>query len=452
MSTQLRSPAEQETTRRTGHIARVVIASMVTGLISALMLVIVVFAGAAEHVTTGLTMIAFGSGWAMLAVLSGRRTDQPQRWARIPAAAMGIVGAALIVAAPGDRVMGALGWVWPPALLALAIWMIRRARRELHSRTRIWIVNPVCIVLALAAVGGGTETVFESMDHSLQAPAGQTYAVNGHRMYMHCTGTGSPTVLLSSGFGERSPSWSWIAPAVARTTRVCVYDRAGQGWSEPASGPQDGIELATDLHAVLTGAQIGGPYVLVGHSVGGTYNMIFAARYPAEVVGMVLLDSATPEQFSALPTYSGFYSTFRRLSGVLPTAARLGLGRIVSMTQFGGLPAAARDQERSFAATARDASGQRDEWSELPTVFRQAKALTTFGAKPLVVITASEGQDPGWSAAQDKLATLSSNNVHRIVRGADHMALLDDQKFAAVSSAAISDVVTAVRTNTPLQR
>ena len=167
----------------------------------------------------------------------------------------------------------------------------------------------MCVALALAAIGGATETVLESTDHRLDAPAGQTYDVAGHRMYLHCTGTGSPTVLLSNGFGERTPSWSWIASTVAATTRVCVYDRAGQGWSEAASGPQDGAQVAADLHATLAQAHVAGPYVLAGHSIGGIYNMIFAARYPTEVAGMVLLDSATPEQFTALPKYPSFYST-----------------------------------------------------------------------------------------------------------------------------------------------
>jgi pimeloyl-ACP methyl ester carboxylesterase len=397
-------------------------------------------------------MLAFALGWAMLAVLSARRTSQPQRWARVPAAAMAIVGGGLVVSRPGDQVMSALGWIWPPAVLALAIWMMRSVRRALRSRTRAWLVQPVCAVLAIAAVGGGVETVLESMDHSLQAPAGQTYQVNGHRMFLHCTGTGSPTVLLSSGFGERTPSWAWIVNSVATTTRVCAYDRAGEGWSEPADGPQDGIALATDLHATLATAGVGGPYVLAGHSVGGTYNMIFAARYPAEVAGMVLLDSATPEQFTALPNYPAFYATYRRVSGVLPTLARFGIGRVVAATQFAGLPTQARQQEQAFAATAREFRGMNDEWSQLPTAFTQAKALTSFGAKPLIVLTAGQGQDAGWSDAQDKLALLSTNSVHRTIDGATHAELLVDKRYAQQSSTAIVQVVAAARTHAALTR
>jgi pimeloyl-ACP methyl ester carboxylesterase len=457
MTMQLQTPTD--TTEATevaetkhGHIGRIAIASLGTGLLAALVLVFLVLPSATEPVVLGATMLAFAFGWAMLAVVSARRTSQPQRWARVPAAAMAIVGAGLLVAQPGDQVMSVLGWIWPPVVLGLAIWMMRTVRRALRSRTRAWLVQPVCAVLAIAAVGGGVETVLESMDHSLQAPAGQTYEVNGHRMFLHCTGTGNPTVLLSSGFGERSPSWSWIVDSVATTTRVCVYDRAGEGWSEPADGPQDGIELATDLHATLAAADIAGPYVLAGHSVGGTYNMIFAARYPTEIAGMVLLDSATPEQFTALPNYPRFYSNYRRVSGVLPTLARLGIGRIVAGTQFAGLPAQARQQEQAFAATARDFRGMNDEWSQLPTAFTQAKALTTVGAKPLVVLTAGQGQATGWSAAQDKLSLLSTNTVHRSLDGATHAELLVNRSYAEQSSTAIVQVVAAARTHAALTR
>jgi len=456
MTAQLQTPDAAEATEvaeaKRGHIGRIVIGSLGTGLLAALVLVLLVLPSATEPVVLGATMLAFALGWAMLAILSTRRTGQPQTWARVPAAAMAIAGTALLLSRPGDQVMSALGWIWPPAVLVLAVWMIRTVRPALRSRTRNWLVQPVCAVLAIAAVAGGAETVLESMDHNLQAPAGQTYEVAGHKMFLHCTGTGSPTVVLSSGFGERSPSWAWIVNSVATATRVCVYDRAGEGWSEPAVGPQDGIELATDLHALLAAADIAGPYVLAGHSVGGTYNMIFAARYPAEVAGMVLLDSATPEQFTALPNYPAFYSTYRRVSGVLPTLARLGIGRIVAATQFAGLPARARQQEQAFAATARDFRGMNDEWSQLPTAFTQAKALGTFGAKPLIVLTGSEDQEAGWSDAQDKLALLSTNSVHRSLDGATHAELLADKRFAQQSSTAIVQVVAAARTHAALTR
>jgi pimeloyl-ACP methyl ester carboxylesterase len=435
--------------RRRGHLGLLVIGSVATGLIAALLLTLVVFAGAREHVITGALLLGFGLGWLMLAMLTGRWSDQPQRWALVPAAAMGTVGAAVLLLPLNNTTMRLAGWIWAPLLAGLAVWMVIQARRRLHSTARIFVVYPLCAVLALSAVGGITETVWEAASHNPHPAAGATFDVGGHRLYLECSGTGNPTVLLSNGAGEHTPSWAWITPAVARDTRVCAYDRAGLGWSSSAAGPQDGVELATDLHGLLQAAQVPGPYVLAGHSVGGAYEMIFAARYPNEVAGMVLLDSSSPEQFR-LPTYPSFYSGYRRVSALFPTLARLGLARVASGTGFAGLPPAARSQEQALVSTPAEQNGQRDEWSMLPTAFNQAKALRDFGAKPLVVITAGQGQLSGWSAAQDKLAKLSTNSAHRTIAGVEHAALLDDQRFAGNSSQAIRDVVTSVRTGTPL--
>ena len=429
---------------RSGRIGLVVAAALLSGAASALVLTLGVFAGAEEHLITGSALLAFAASWAMLAVLSARYTDQPQRWALLPAGYLAVLGAGMLALAPGDAALATAGWVWPAGLLALTGWIVLRSRRSLRSWSRRWLLYPVCALMAVAAVGGSVETVLEATSQPTPS-AGRTYDVAGHRMYLRCEGAGSPTVLLSSGAGERSSSWAWIAPAVARDTRVCSYDRAGLGWSGSA-GPQDGVAVATDLHALLQVAQVPGPYLLAGHSTGGVYNMIFAARYPDETAGMVLLDSATPDQF-ALPAYPSAYSAWRRVSGVLPSLARLGAARVAFGAGFGGLPAQARSDERAFASDAGDLRGQRDEWRQLPIAFGQAKALHDFGAKPLIVVTAGRGAQAGWPAAQDRLAALSSNAAHRTFAAASHEAFLEDQRFAAESSQAIRDVLTAVRTD-----
>jgi pimeloyl-ACP methyl ester carboxylesterase len=437
-------------TARRGHIGRIVVGSLAAGLAAALVLVLFVFAGAAEAVVTGSAMLAFGFGWAMLAALSVWRTDQPQRWALVPAAYFAVVGAALLLFSPGDGVLSLLGWAWPPLLLALLVWTVVRARRHLRSRTRPLMLYPVLAVLALVAVGGAVEAVAVPASGAPTA-GGRMIDVGGHRLYLACRGTGSPTVVLENGFGEDTPSWAWIVKDVAPDTRVCVYDRAGQGWSQSAAGPQDGAQLAAELHTLLERAAVPGPYVLAGHSVGGTYALNFAARYPQQVAGMVLLDSSTPRQFTALPGYPAAYSSGRLLSGLLPPLARVGLWRLAAAGNFAGLPPQARSRELALAATTRELSSQRAEWSELPAAFTQAQALTDLGGKPLIVVTAGLGQQAGWPAAQDQLARLSANSSHRTVAGADHTALLYNEAMSANSSQAIRDVVSAVRAGTPLK-
>lgn len=435
--------------RTRGHIGLIVAGSFATGLTAALLLVLVVFAGAAEAAVTGSALLAFGLGWAMLAVLSVWRTDQPQQWALVPAACFAVVGGALLLFSPGDGVLSLLSWAWPPLLLALLAWTAVRARRHLRSRTRPLVVYPVLAALGLLAVGGAVETVAQSATEGPPA-AGHMVDVGGHRLYLACRGTGSPTVVLENGFGEDTPSWAWIVKDVAPDTRVCVYDRAGQGWSESAPGPQDGVQLAADLHTLLERAAVPGPYVLAGHSVGGTYALTFAARYPQQVAGMVLLDSSTPRQFTALPGYPAAYSTGQRMTGLLPPLARVGLWRLAGSGAFAGLPAQARSQELALAATTRELSSQRAEWSRLPAAFTQAQALTDLYGKPLIVVTAGLGQQQGWLAAQGQLARLSTNSLQRTVPGADHTALLYSEAMSANSSQAIRDVVSAIRAGAPL--
>ena len=181
---------------------------------------------------------------------------------------MGLTGTGILVVAPtGNQ----LGWVWPPVVVALTIWMIVQARRTLHSRTRVWLVYPVFAALMLSAFGGAYETYREGRDAAAYPMPGRLIDVGGHSLHINCTGTGSPTVVLEPGLGEPSTAMAWIAPDVATTTRVCVYDRAGRGWSQSAAGPQDGVQTATDLHTLLERAGEPGPYVLAGHSAGGIY-------------------------------------------------------------------------------------------------------------------------------------------------------------------------------------
>ncbi|HWN61198.1 MAG TPA: hypothetical protein VNO25_11085 [Streptosporangiaceae bacterium] len=154
---------------RKGHIGLVVAGSVLTGLIVASGLAVVVFGGAAEPVITGVVLLAFGLGWAMLAVLSSRRTSQPQRWALVPAVLMGALGLAYLAFRPGTGTLEAFGWVWPIALLALVIWMIIQSRRSLRSWSRPVILYPLFAVLALAAAGGGYQTIRDTQDRSAHA-------------------------------------------------------------------------------------------------------------------------------------------------------------------------------------------------------------------------------------------------------------------------------------------
>jgi pimeloyl-ACP methyl ester carboxylesterase len=430
--------------RARGHIGLLVLGSIASGLALGLLLVLAVFGGGEEAEITGSALLALGAGFMLLGVASIVFTDQPQRWALAPGAAAAAGGLALLLLSPGGRILELAGWVWPALLLILVGWSFRGARSSLRNWSRRALLYPALVILLLVAVGGAVQTVLEATETNPPPPGGRMYLVNGHRLYLNCVGTGAPTVVLFNGLGERTPSWAWVQSTVSSSTRVCAFDRAGQGWSGAAPGPQDGHQLASDLHGLLQAAHIPAPYVLAGHSTGGAYSLVYAVQYPQEVAGVALIDSATPYQFN-LPDYPGFYSMFRRASALFPTLARAGIARITLGQGFGDLPPSARGDARAFASSPRELRSDRNEFQMLPTVFEQAKALTSLGGKPLGVLSADVGQQRGWSAAQAKLAQLSSNSFRRTAHGATHSALLEDQGFAAITSRAIADVVRAAR-------
>jgi len=349
----------------TRNIAWIVVVSVVAALILSVVLVMVVVAGARENVISAAVLLAFAAGAALLGLLSARRSDQPQRWAMMAARWLALAGTLLLLW-PGLVATAAIAWVAPVLLLALVVWMTLRVRRELNSRIRAWLIYPLFAVIALAAFAGAYETVQESLERRAHPMHGQLIDVGGgRRMYLSCAGSGNPTVVLVPGAGEPSSIWAWIGPDVARDTRVCVYDRAGRGWSDPGPSQQDGIAVVTDLNALLTAAHESSPYVLVGHSFGGLYVRAFAARYPNQIAGVVLLDATDPHQFT-LPAYPVFYEGFRRVSALFPSLARFGVGRLAYRSQYDGLPSEASAEQYMFWCTARHARSLRDEWAAAP--------------------------------------------------------------------------------------
>jgi pimeloyl-ACP methyl ester carboxylesterase len=370
-------------------------------------------------------LLGFAAGFALLAVLSARFTDRPQRWAAVPAAAMGITATGLIALAPGASTLSALGWVWPPLLLVLVTWMIVRARRRPASRLQPWLMYPIFAALALTAIGGGYQTLRATTDHPVGHVAGSRLidVGGGRRLYIRSAGSGGPTVILEPGLGESARAMArLIAPAVARTTTVVVYDRAGHGRSD--AEPAAGVDAARDLHVLLRRAHVPGPYVLAGHSLGGMFALSYAHRYPAEVGGIVLLDSMHPHQHNA-------FAGTDPLLALVPTLARTGLASLLFDRKDGDPTAQARQVVRDV--------------EEMPAELNRAAKLTSLGNKPLIVLSAGTGSLPGWAAQQNDLATLSTSSVHRTIPGATHASLINDHVDAAHSSRAIRDVVKAVQ-------
>jgi len=148
-------------------------------------------------------------------------------------------------------------------------------------------------LIALVLLGVAYQTIATEIDKSTYSPRGQLYTVNGRQMHIVCRGEGSPTVVLQAGGAAESLWWYRVQQQLAEHTRVCAYDRAGLGWSEATSSPRDPVTIAAELHALLGEADMAEPYVMAGHSYGAILARVYAAQYPQDVTGVVVVDSLT---------------------------------------------------------------------------------------------------------------------------------------------------------------
>jgi pimeloyl-ACP methyl ester carboxylesterase len=197
-------------------------------------------------------------------------------------------------------------YVVVPALIVLIGSLIawHSTRRILSLRRKSypkWRKITECIVLSLVALVAVTLTASSGFNaialyYFRHPPPGEMYLVNGHKMRIDCTGSGSPTIVLEAGGGNDGLIWGGVQPVLAKTTRVCSYDRAGFGWSDALSPPRDADHVAAELHGLLVAAKVDGPIVLMGHSIGGLYIRDYATRYRGDVAGLIFVDSSIPLQ------------------------------------------------------------------------------------------------------------------------------------------------------------
>jgi pimeloyl-ACP methyl ester carboxylesterase len=278
--------------------------------------------------------------------------------------------------------------------------------------------------------------------------------VGGYQMHLYCTGEGSPTVILEALSGGMSSYWAWVQPEIAQVTRVCSYDRSGRGWSEAALEAQDqeGQTLwttAETLHTLLHNAGVEGPYLLVGHSIGGLYVRAFVQEHPDEVAGVVLLDSAHPEQLERDPQMVAANEAFLQQSAAFPTLARIGLFRLYfdlgGEIDFQKLPARQHDELAALWSSPSYFHSQRAENLAAPLIFEQGQTLSDLDSLPLTVITADTYQPVSWAALQEELVTLSNNGIHEIISGATHASLIFNPDHAAAVSSLIIQMVDTVR-------
>ena len=329
----------------------------------------------------------------------------------------------------------------------------RRRRGPLFWLGR-FALGLVLLIAGLAVAGLAYQAVATARDQRDFPPPGQMVDVGGYRLHILCTGTAQPnaaTVILEAGTGLASPAWALVQASVSPLTRVCAYDRAGNGWSDSGPLPRDARQIATELHKLLEGAAIPGPYVLVGHSFGGMYVRAYRDAFPADVAGLVLVDSSHPDQLTSSPARSAQVATFENILRIAPLLARLGIVRLMSAgdSDTFDLPPQERAAMTAFGAKPEQSTAVLAELLSFPEVTDLLHKAASLSSLPVFVLTAGKGADPDWPALQAELGGLSSNSISRTV-DADHVSLLFSNAGAKVVSDAIAAVLEAARTGKPL--
>lgn len=298
-------------------------------------------------------------------------------------------------------------------------------------------------LLGLLLVGYVYERIVEAADAREFPLPGRLVDVGGYRLHLNCSGTGSPTVVIEAGLGDWSTGWAAVQQAVSGTTQVCTYDRAGWGWSDPGTTPRDAAQFAKDLHTLLHNAGIPGPYLMVGHSLGGFGVRVFVSEYAAEVAGVVLIDSMSPRQFSQADLATQSQPESQPQSFSLPALlARFGIVRLIARP-LGIMPDVPTDEGAYFARLVLPNSAQAlaNESGSLPASAAEAAAVESFGDLPLIVLTAELNDIEGWREWQAELLQLSSISQHLFAE-TGHNVHFEDPDTAA---AAILQMVEQVR-------
>jgi pimeloyl-ACP methyl ester carboxylesterase len=313
------------------------------------------------------------------------------------------------------------------------------------------VINLKCLTIVLALLSVFpivtlTQTV--GTDQNSPPPLGKVVDVGGYRVHLYCAGAGSPTVVIvGAGF---TFNWGLVQPEGAKLTQVCSYDHSGIGWSD--DGPKDSCSLrVSEVHTALKNAGIRGPYVLVGHSLGGLVARLYAGRYPDEVAGMVFVDHAMHFALMLGPPPPGDAKVPPPIPPPMPSTPSGG-GGIESDPNFSNLSSRDRELHLWAMSQTRNQMALGANAAMMPECVAQADAISKehshpLGGKPLVDVSTDEIRTPDYIKLQTDLLSLSQNSKEIIAEKSGHFIIIDRPD---VVIDAISQVMHSVRNKAKL--
>ena len=318
-------------------------------------------------------------------------------------------------------------------------------------------LSPLFWTLSLLAVSIG---IFLALASRAKArfkkqypPIGQLVDIGGYRLHMHVEGEGMPTVILDSGAGGIGLAWELVRPTIEKVTRVVTYDRAGLGWSDPSPYPRDAFTMAVELHTMLVNANIPAPYILVGHSLGGPVVRQFAAKYPNEVAGLVMVDSAHEQQMKHFPeAMVKMANSMKGMMGAMKLISKLGIfalkPSLIAIGDNGKLPCELVAQMQGVMASSN--SHAEALVAESESVYTaQTQPVSTLGDLPLIVISHGQldanavppslGQqvrddyEAAWQRLQAEITSLSTRGRRIVAERSGHNVIFDQPEIVIES-------------------
>ncbi len=277
---------------------------------------------------------------------------------------------------------------------------------------------------------------------------GKLVNIGTHRLYINCMGNQSPVVIIDSGIGGSSLEWLNIQNNLAKNVKVCSYDRAGYGWSDPGPLPRTTARIANELRQLLTASNISGPYILVGHSFGGYNIRYFASKYPELTAGLILIDSSHPEQFNT-DEFKSVVKTHTETQYENSYTVR-----IIHPIIAHNYPAENKQIAFRLMATMKSRNTMFHEMDYMEISARQVARQTNHPPYifPVTILTRGErvwdndklgeSREQQWRRLQNDLENISVQSRHFIAEKSGHIIHLDQPEFVSNN---IMSAVTKIR-------